>query len=361
MAETAIERLTAIANRIRAGDEPPAETVRTLLSWFGAQRRGSVVVWSIRDALDRAELLTDPDFEDAYIDSLVQFRPRVSAQAVATGAAATTASAVGASTREPSSPPPPGPSPPTNLHVDSSFRLRKLAAANRTPLSIKPDAPLSEAITLMLSRDYSQLPVMTTERDVKGAISWRSVATRLALKRDGSSVREFMDSVEILQADASLFDAIRVIVQQQYVLVQETDKRIVGIVTSSDLSAQFQQLTEPFLLLSEIENSLRRALHSKFTADELAQVKDPVDMSRQIQTPHDMTFGEYIVLLEKPERWSKLGLVLDRGVFLERLKQVRNIRNDVMHFDPDPIGPEDLERLRDFAKLLQRLRELGVT
>jgi CBS domain-containing protein len=57
-----------------------------------------------------------------------------------------------------------------------------LPAANRKPLCVSPDAEVSEAITLMLQQDYSQLPVTTTEHSVRGMISWRSLGLRLALK-----------------------------------------------------------------------------------------------------------------------------------------------------------------------------------
>ena len=249
----------------------------------------------------------------------------------------------------------------SSSYSDPSFRLSKLAAANNIPVSVRPDTTLAEAVTIMLSRDFSQLPVMTNERDVKGAISWRSVAARLALGLKGTAVREFMDPVEILPSDASLFDAIRHIVDKQYVLVQASDRRIVGIVTSSDLSVQFQSLTEPFLLLSELENDLRRVLRGRFSQSELAAAKDPGDTTREIKSVHDMTFGEYIALLERPENWKKLDLQLDRRSFIDQLKQVRDIRNDVMHFDPDGIPPENLGMLRDFSKFMQRLRDLGVT
>jgi hypothetical protein len=90
------------------------------------------------------------------------------------------------------------------------------------------------------------------------------------------------------------------------VLVRGPDKRIVGIVTSSDLSAQFQALTEPFLLLSEVENDLRRIIQSKYQPEDLQTAKDPADTSRTIASVHDMNFGEYIRLLENGEQWKKL-------------------------------------------------------
>jgi hypothetical protein len=56
------------------------------------------------------------------------------------------------------------------------------------------------------------------------------------------------------------------IAQHQYVLVQAPGRTITGIVTSTDLSLQFQQLTEPLLLLDEIEQHIRMLIVGKFTA-----------------------------------------------------------------------------------------------
>lgn len=53
--------------------KPVEISVRTLLGWFNAQRRGYYIVQQIRRALLEEGLRTDPDFEYAYIDGLVQF------------------------------------------------------------------------------------------------------------------------------------------------------------------------------------------------------------------------------------------------------------------------------------------------
>src|SRR3546814_4636712 len=60
-----------------------------------------------------------------------------------------------------------------------------------------------------------------------------------------------------LEDDRSIFEAITDIVQHDFVLVRARDKTISGIVTAADLSLQFRTLTEPFLLLSEIETHVR--------------------------------------------------------------------------------------------------------
>jgi hypothetical protein len=148
-------------------------------------------------------------------------------------------------------------------------------------------------------------------------------------------------------------------VEHDYVLVRGSDQRIVGIVTTSDLSLQFQQMTEPFLLLGEIENHIRRLIASHFDQAELAAAKDSTAGPRQVETAADLTFGEYKRLLEEPSRWDRLGLHVDRVLFNRLLDRVREIRNDVVHFDPDGIPNDDLQVLRDFARFLRALQTIG--
>jgi len=44
---------------------------------------------------------------------------------------------------------------------------------------------------------------------------------------------------------------------------------------------------------------------------------------------------------------------------MEKLDAVRGIRNEVMHFDPDPLDPADLTLLRQYVIFMQSLREIG--
>ncbi len=165
-----------------------------------------------------------------------------------------------------------------------------------------------------------------------------------------------------VSSEASLFTAIPIIVEHGYALVRAAiDKRVVGIITTSDLSLQFQQLSEPFLLLGEIENHLRKIIGPKFGPEELAALKDPSDAARHIKSVSDLAFGEYKRLLEDPSKWQALKLNLDRAVFVQLLDRVRKTRNEVMHFDPDGIEDKSLTDLRDFARLLRTLQTIGAT
>ena len=349
------ERLADIRNLLLAGQSSPKITVRTFLDWFFRyQRRSPWIVSHIRRLLNEASIRTHPDFESTYLDAEISFELVDTVEQEKDTGSIEIAEKVSISDH-------------AEVRVvgasfpDPTYRVSKLAAANNIPTSVQPDSTIIEAVTLMIANDYSQLPVMTNEREVKGIVSWKTIGSRLALGKNLSVAREAMEPHALISSDASLFTAIPLIVQHEYVLVRSPDRRIVGIVTTSDLSLQFQQMTEPFLLLGEIENHIRRVIDSHFDKDELSAVKDSADEQREIDMAADLTFGEYKRLLEDPERWQRLGLNIDRVTFIQMLEKVRGLRNDVMHFDPDGIPPDDIDVLRDFARFLRTLQSMGVT
>jgi predicted transcriptional regulator len=338
------ERLQAIAEQIKEGRQPDTVSVRTLLQWFYAQRRGSNVVWRIRRQLREAGLATEPDFESSWIDAQIQFVAAIEDAGIDESS---DVGSNGAAEVEVDAP-------------DPTYRISKLESANRTPVWVNQDETLAVAVALMLANDYSQLPVMQDERNVKGMISWGTIGKRLSLSLPSGLVRDCMtEQVNETGLDTSLFAAIDGIIKNEYVLVRRKDQTICGIVTTSDLSNQFLLLAEPFLLLGEIENHIRRMIDGRFSGEQLESVRDPSDGERTIETAADLTFGEYIRLLERPDHWSLFKLGIDRTVFVHKLDRVREIRNDVMHFDPDGTPGSDLQILRTFLKMLQELAAMG--
>jgi CBS domain-containing protein len=349
------ERMLEIAKALKNGEPAPTVTVREFLNWFfGSQRRGRWVVSYIRDGLDKAGLRTIPDFESTYLDANMTFElatsPSSDNDVMAVEIAETVSIEEHTEVRVAKA-----------VFADPTYRISKLGAANRRPTSVGPDSSIIEAATIMMANDFSQLPVMTSERDVKGIVSWKSIGSRLVLGKSPQWSRDAIEPHAEISSDASLFTAIPLIVEHEYVLVRGNDRRIVGIITTSDLSLQFQQLSEPFLLLGEIENHIRRIIGNKFAPNELSAAKDPSDASRTVDSPANLSFGEYKRLLEDPARWARLDLRIDRPVFIQLLERVRQIRNDVMHFDTDGIEDEALEDLRDFVRFLRTLQTVGAT
>jgi len=348
------EKLEEIKQLLEKGEKPTSVTVRTFLEWFGAYRRGWWVVKEINEMLDYYGIETVPYFDAVYIDSLIDFKKKTPAPIE--GDATTSSSTTTTTTK-----------PPENLSLtdseeifnynDPTYRIAKLEAANKNLVFVKPDCELSEAVTKMITYDYSQLPVMQQpKRDLKGVISWRSIGTKLSVGITTTKVRDLMEAnFQLISSDTSLFKALPTIIEHDYVLVENSSKEICGIVTASDLSLQFKQLTEPFLLVSEIENHIRYLL-SKLPKEVIENAKDEKDTERVINSVADLTVGEYLRLFQNQTIWSKLSMQIDRRTFCEYLEKVRDIRNNIMHFDPDGLDEESIETLRRFARLLQTLR-----
>lgn len=346
------QKLEEMSTRVQGGEQPTA-TVRELLSWFGAYRRSWRNVHTIRESLDSVGLVTSPDFEGEYIDASVIFHVK---QTVDT-ASATVGDEVSAQGHLDVSVHGPTGQGPVELRAPA-HRISRLASANAPPVFVKPDATVAEAITLMLRHDYSQLPVMQSSRELKGLFSWKALGSRLAMGRSSTRVVDFMETAKEMSSDGSLFDAVQIIAEHDCVLVRAGDKTICGIVTAYDISEQFRQLAESFLLLGDIENHIRYLIGKAFTLTELEEAKDPSEQDRSITDVSDMTFGEYVRLLQNEGNWAKLNMRIDRKTFTGWLEKIRDIRNDVMHFDPDPMDPADLKLLRDIAGLLDRCQRL---
>jgi len=344
-------QLQAAADQVNETGKPKMIRVRDLLSWFGAQRRGLLVIREIRAALKKAKLVTVPDFEVAYIDQRVKLKAPNPTLKTASKNPPDIAPSEKIVTTEQSYEAVVGGSVP-----DPAPRIGMLKAANTPPLTVSRETELVEAVSKMLMHDYSQLPVTTGERTVHGVISWKSIG-RAKVKSSNSCklVRDCMENAEVVSADTHLFDAIGRIAAKDVVLVKDTENKISGLVTTYDISLQFSSLSEPFLLVSEIENHIRRLIDGKFSLEELKAARDPSDSGRKIENVANLTFGEYIRLLDKSSNWARLGYELSRVECTKRLREIGRIRNDVMHFHPDGVSDQDLELLRDTRKFLQEL------
>ena len=80
------------------------------------------------------------------------------------------------------------------------------------------------------------------------------------------------------------------------------------------------------------------------------------EKERKPESIDDLTFGEYIALIENPKQWERIGLKsVDRTLFVQSLNEVREIRNDIMHFDPEGIDESSKEKLKSVGDYLTKL------
>jgi CBS domain-containing protein len=314
------QEIRAIDAQLRSGQKVAEVRVDQFLRWFGFEKRGYNIVQAIRAVLEELEIVTVPDFDQVSYYSDIGFAKAKKFD---------------------------------HSRVDPTIRLRRLTEATRGVHACAPTEPLARIVPEMIMGDYSQVPVMTSERELKGVITWQSIASSLALGKVSTTAQDVMVPAEEVLINTPLIEAIGRIARQGYVLVRNDDKRVVGILTSWDLNEILMRLSGEFLALGEIEGYLRRLLHGKFTAAELQAVSTEEGVT--ITGPHELSLGEIQRLIETPQNWAKLGLAVDRAEFVKHLDRVRNIRNDVMHFDPEGIVSADLSHLEKFVILLRQI------
>ncbi|PWS26460.1 XRE family transcriptional regulator [Pedobacter yonginense] len=299
-------------------------TTRDFLRYFSCEKRTKGNKGRIDVYLEEQNLETSPNYAELWIDGTLILKHKARAKSKAS--------------------------------TSPIQKISILPAANKPPISISRDAKLSDAITQMMMHNFSQLPVMSNPRSVAGFITWESIGYGITNGNSSNEVKDFLDTnVTIVDLDKPLLDAIKIVIEKDFVLVQKKDKSLSGIVTIADISTQFLLLTEPFLLLEQIENLIRLLLDEKFLVQDIKSFCEEEEFENTIEFIDDLTFGQYIRLIEKPDNWIKLNLKIDRIPFINQLDSIREIRNDIMHFDPEGITPEQKQSLVNMAKFLTEL------
>jgi CBS domain-containing protein len=318
-------RLATVATSLKNGAAVDPVSVREFLGWFGAERRGYYIVQRIRETLDRHGLTTIPDVDATWIGGSLKFT----------------------STENAVSP-----------NSDPVLRVGHLPAANKKVETAAPDTELSHVTTLMLAHDFSQIPLVTGPKTLKGVVSWRSIGRVAALGRYPRLAQDAAVAASPVPYDMPMLQALEEISRNDFVIVQAADKSLSGIVTTSDVMAQYHDIAGPFMLLREIELGIRSILRHKFTVDQLKGAQAP-GSSKPISSIDDLSLGEYVQLMSNPSHWALLKLPFSREVFVERITRVNSIRNGVMHFAQDGLDDGDIKVLQNFAALLAFGREAG--
>lgn len=247
----------------------------------------------------------------------------------------------------------------TKIETDPVRKVDSLAAANHKPLSIDISSSLEQAITLMQQNDYSQLPVLRggDEKDLCGYISWKTIGLALWHGKKGETIENYMSPfITSIPRKTSLLDAIRLIATHEFIIVLKDDGTFSGIVTATDIATEFFSITqaEAFLLLEQIELQIRIMMGKAGIL--LEDVRKECDRAKfKINSLDDLTFGQYEHVLENPKLWAKLKIKNRHEDFINFMEDIRLIRNEIMHFEPDGIGEDKMQKLRNMARYLSEI------
>lgn len=328
---------TVAAFLAKAANQPLQLRIRDLLAIWGASYRDFDTVGRIQRDLAEAGLHVQPPLTEGSASSVVHVgaEPREDAERTPDeGAAAEDEELV---------------------LPQVSLRVSDIPSAVGGITSISPDAPLADAQAIMMRDNFSQLAVMTGPKELRGAVSWETIA-RAHVRAGQVSLADAIDLLpKVVQADEELFSQLTTIYDAGYVFVRAGNDCVCGIVTTADLSNQFRLLTEPFFQLGEIERRLRRCIAHAFTLNDLQRVANP---RKPISSVDELMFGQYVRLLNDDFRWNSLNWQISREIFVHELDEVRKIRNRVMHFSARPLNGEQQRRLRAFLSWMRHLDPL---
>lgn len=244
--------------------------------------------------------------------------------------------------------------------------VKSLIPADQELITASPDMTVAEAIALMQKHDFSQLPVMAGPA-VLGVFSFRSLTKKLLelgpIKEHFGHlpVDEFMDQFRFIQPSDDWEAILGYLDRDNGVLVGHRDQ-LEGIVTAMDVLHYLRNLASPFVVLAEIELSLRRIIRACVSHGELqACIQNSlVSKYNSNEIPSELaqlTLNDYVQIIGDGRNWSHFEVVFGKGEWqrkttAERLKEIRELRNDVFHFKRQ-LTSSDYERLATHREWLQ--------
>jgi len=256
-------------------------------------------------------------------------------------------------------------SPETSL-AEAFHRISSLVPPGQTVFCAQRDWTVGQALQVMKQHSYTQLPVVSGNY-VMGVFSYRSLASRLMAWKQvpgnltGLPVEEFTEQLSYVQPTSNWEASLDALDRQDALLVGNQDS-LLGILTTVDVLRYLHHLAKPFVILAEIEVSLRRLMAACVPDDELATCAMNALAGVYGERPlpsslEEMTFSEYRQIICDRENWERFAPAFGASEFqrsetFRHLEEVREVRNTVFHFrqsiEPDVVSR--LERHRDWLE-----------
>lgn len=205
---------------------------------------------------------------------------------------------------------------------------------------------------------YSQLAVLSGSHTLRGAVTWESIAHAWHI----ASAPSFVDAivpVNEARYDQELIEVLPILEASDFIFVRDEKNAVAGIVTTADVVRVYRELATPFFLIGELDQVLRQIISHTFSLDEVIAICDP-DGVQGISSFDNLDMGHYERVLENGASWDKIGWPLNRITFTKRLDELRIVRNNVTHFNPDPVPVGTVDKLRHILKLLRDYGGLSV-
>lgn len=288
--------------------QPREIPVREFLGYWGYKRRGAYILRVIGKALAERGLTSFPEIAKADYYGKIKILDRKDLA--------------------------------EDANIEIGWPISSVLDVEKELVGVGADDPLPVVETLMIMNDFSQIPVLSkSRRDLYGSVTWQSIARRRG-DRSTATARQVMEpDSQTARSDDNLLDHIARIIEYEYLYIRDPSNTYVGILTATDLAESFLQISGPFIKIGEIEHRIRVVVN-QLPLPALQQARQARETAREVNSASDLTFGEYVRILENPENWAQLRLPFDRVTVVQNLREVNEVRNDVMHFKPSPFDSQ---------------------
>lgn len=217
--------------------------------------------------------------------------------------------------------------------------------------TVQVDTRLGTVIERMLSKKFSQMG-LTRDGTLVGVVSFQSIARALMVTDEvlsnpgdaGDRVAEMaVEKPKIVRTDNNIEDLFDLLGDRSYVLVE--DKSAVQqddgavpyrIITDYDIREFWREATEPFLLIEEMEITVRQIIASVLgeeVPDILSELSEETDNLRPVSQLDDCSFAHYRQLISVHWEDGFDEYFSERRSFVrELIARVNENRNRLFHF-----------------------------
>lgn len=235
----------------------------------------------------------------------------------------------------------------TDSLVASFHRVLSLIPDEQQLKAIPPEMRVSDALKLMQDTHYSQLPVVAGNA-VLGVFSYRSFSAKVIAKQKSSKesigelpVEDFLEDFEYVYPFEDWNRVLRYLNQDDAFFVGNRSD-LDGLVTTMDMLGYFQKIANPFIMIAEIELSLRQIIHASIDD---ALLDEAIERSLRTAYPEGeiptelkrMTFDNYVQIISNGENWPYFESMFGthprtKKQTIHKLKQLGEWRNIIFHF-----------------------------